>query len=92
MADKLHGPLMPAEIAYTRRATVAWAMFYTLITTAILVLFFAVPLRIWSIFVNFATFGLILAMGIVDHAIRRRVLSRYKGGGILVAIQRALVG
>jgi uncharacterized membrane protein len=92
VADKLHGPLTLAEIAYTRRATMAWAVFYTLIATAILILFFTVPLDVWSLFVNFAVFGLIVFMVIVDHAIRHRVLPRHQGGGILAAIRRALVG
>jgi uncharacterized membrane protein len=92
VADKLHGPLTPIEIAYTRRATLAWAVFYTLIATAILILFFAVPLRVWSLFVNFAVFGLIILMVVVDHAIRHRVLPRHRSGGILAAIQRALAG
>lgn len=92
MANKMHGSLAPVEIAYMRRATIAWALFYALIATAILILFFAVSPRGWSFFVNFATFGLIVVMGIVDHAIRHRLLPRHRGGGILAAIQRALVG
>jgi uncharacterized membrane protein len=92
LSDKLHGPLTPVEITYTRHATVAWAVFYTLLATAILILFFAVPLRAWSLFVNFAAFGLIVLMGLADHAIRLRVLPRRRDGGILAAIQRALIG
>lgn len=92
LADKLHGPLTPVEIDYTRHATVAWAAFYALITTAILILFFAVSLQAWSLFVNFAAFGLIILMGLADHAMRRRVLPRHRDGGILAAVQRALIG
>jgi uncharacterized membrane protein len=92
VADKLHGPLRMAEVAYTRGATVAWAVFYTLIATAVVILFFTVPLRVWSLFVNFAVFGLIIVMVIVDHTIRHRVLPRHDSGGILAAIQRALIG
>jgi uncharacterized membrane protein len=92
LSDKLHGPLTPVEIAYTRHATVAWAVFYTLLATAILILFFEVSLRTWSLFVNFAAFGLIIFMGLADHAIRHRVLPRHRDGGILAAIRRALIG
>jgi len=92
LADKLHGPLTPIEIAYTRRATAAWASFYALIAIAILILFFAVSPRTWSLFVNFAVFGLIVLGAIADHAIRRRMLPRHSDGGVLMAIRRAVIG
>jgi uncharacterized membrane protein len=92
LAEKMHGQLTAAEIAYTRRATEAWCVFYVLIAVAILVLFLCVPLSVWSLFVNFATFGLIVLMGVADHAIRRRVLPRHPPGGILAVLRRALLG
>jgi uncharacterized membrane protein len=91
MTDKLHGPLTPVEIAYTRKATVAWSVFYALLAAAILILFFLAPLRIWSMFVNFAAFGIIGLMFIADHAIRRRVLP-HRPGGILAALRQSLTG
>jgi uncharacterized membrane protein len=92
LAGKLHASLTAAELTYTRHATVAWLVFYALMTIAILILFFAAPLRIWSLFVNFAAFGLIMLMGVADHLIRLRVLPRRPGGGILAIIQRSITG
>jgi uncharacterized membrane protein len=92
LASKLHAALTPAEIAYTRHATVAWAVFYVLMTIVIFILFFAASLRVWSLFVNFVSFGLIMLMGVADHAIRRRVLPQRPGGGMLTIIQRSLTG
>jgi uncharacterized membrane protein len=92
LADKMYGALTPVEIAYTRRATVAWAMFYALLSVAILMLFFVVSLPAWSLFVNFATFALMLVMGLADHAIRRRLLPRHPSGGILGIFRRSLIG
>jgi uncharacterized membrane protein len=92
LAEKLHAGLTPAEITYTRHATVAWLVFYALMAMAILILFFEASLRIWSLFVNFAAFGLIILMGVADHLIRLRVLPRRPGGGILAIIQRAITG
>jgi uncharacterized membrane protein len=92
LADKLHGPLSPVEIGYTRRATIAWTIFYALITAAILVLFFTASLHIWSLFVNFATFGLIGLMFLADHAIRRRVLPHRPGRSLLAALRQSLLG
>jgi uncharacterized membrane protein len=87
-----HGELAPAEIMYLRRATAAWAAFYAAIAVAILVLFFSSSEKVWSLFVNFATFGLIVLMGVADHALRRRVLPRHNDGGILGVLRRSLIG
>ena len=92
LADNLHGPLVPEEIIYTRRATAAWTAFYLLIAAAIAILFFAAPLRVWSLFVNFATYGLIALMFIADYSIRHRILPRAPRSGILAALQQFLVG
>jgi uncharacterized membrane protein len=92
LASKMHGALTPVEITYTRHATAVWAVFYVLMTMTLLILFFTASLRAWSFFVNFGTFGLMIAAGIADHAIRRRVLPRHPGGGILAIIQRSLTG
>jgi uncharacterized membrane protein len=92
LADKLHGPLMPAEVAYTRRVTVAWTLFYVLLSTAILIVYLAVPLRVWSLFVNFGTFGLIGLMFIAEHAVRRMVLPRARPGSTLAALRQFLGG
>ena len=91
LSDKLHGPLTPVEIAYTRKATVAWTVFYALLAAVILILFFTAPLRTWSVIVNFGSFGIIGLMFIADHAIRRRVLP-HRPGGILAALRQSLHG
>lgn len=92
MADRLHGPLERVEVSYTRRATAVWALFYGLLAAAIAVLFFAAPRPVWSAFVNFATFALIGIVFAVDHAIRRRVLPRKPGTGMVAALRQALAG
>jgi uncharacterized membrane protein len=91
LTAKLHGPLTPAEITYTRWATLAWTLMYGLLAVFILILFFVAPLRLWSLFVNFVAFGLIALMFIADHAIRRCVLPR-RPGGVLAALRQSLSG
>jgi uncharacterized membrane protein len=88
----MYGELMPIESAYLRRATAAWAVFYGLMTAAVLVLFFALSLRRWSLFVNFIAWGLMVLAGFVDHALRRRLLPRHRQGGILTLIRQSLAG
>ncbi len=92
LAKELHGTLVPAEIVYTRRATLAWAAFYMVLAAAILILFFYVSQSTWSFFVNFATFGLIIAAVLVDFTIRRAVLPQRPGNGLLTMLRRSLIG
>lgn len=91
LTAKLHGPATPPEIIYTRWATLAWTLVYALLAATILILFFLVSLRVWSLFVNFYSFGLIALAFIIDHAIRRRVLPN-RPGGILAAVRQSLSG
>jgi uncharacterized membrane protein len=92
LAIQMHGTLDASEIAYTRRATAAWAVFYLALTITIVVLFFVAPLKVWSMFVNFATFGLIVAMALGDHLLRRAVLPPRPSRGLIDVLQRALLG
>jgi uncharacterized membrane protein len=92
LADRLHGPLTPVEVAYTRRATIVWTVFYGLLAAVILALYVLAPLRIWSLFVNFGTFALIGLVFAADHALRRRLLPRRPGSGLLAALRQSLTG
>jgi uncharacterized membrane protein len=92
LAQQMYGELTPVEHAYMQRATLAWAIFYGLMTAAVLGLFFALSLRQWSLFVNFVAWVLVALAGFVDHALRRRLLPRHWEGGILTLIRRSLAG
>lgn len=87
LADKVHGPLTPQELLYTRRVTAAWALFFLSITTITVVLFALVPLRIWSLFANFCVVPLIGLMFVTEYAVRQRVLPQVPRRGILAAVR-----
>jgi uncharacterized membrane protein len=87
LADKVHGPLSPQEVLYTRRVTAAWALFFILITAATLSLFVFAPLRVWSLFANFCVLPLIGLMFVAEYAVRRRVLPQAPRRGILAAVR-----
>jgi len=92
LAQQMYGELTSTESAYMRRATVAWTLFYGLMAVTVVVLFFAVSRRDWSLFVNFVAWGLMILAGFVDHALRRRLLPRHREGGIATLIRRSLTG
>jgi uncharacterized membrane protein len=92
LADKVHGPLTPQEVLYTRRVTAAWALFFVLITALTLGLFAFAPLRIWSLFANFCVLPLMGLMFIAEYAVRRRVLPQVPRRGILAAVRVYFAG
>jgi uncharacterized membrane protein len=87
LADRVHGPLTPQEVLYTRRVTAAWFLFFVLITAATLILFFYAPLRVWSVFANFFVVPLMALMFVAEYAVRRRVLPQVQRPGILSAVR-----
>jgi uncharacterized membrane protein len=87
LADRLHGPLSAPEIRYTRQVTAAWALFFTGQIAATVLLFELAPLRIWSIYVNFCSLPLILAMFAAELLVRHRVLPATRHGGLLATLR-----
>lgn len=86
-AEAVHAPLSPQHEIYARRVTVAWTLFFATMATASTLLFFLVPLAVWSIFANFLTPLLIVAMFVAEYWIRRRVLPEMRNAHILDAVR-----
>jgi uncharacterized membrane protein len=87
LADKIHGPLTPQELLYTRRVTAAWALFFVLILMVTVGLFLFAPLRIWSLFANFCVLPLIGLMFVAEYAVRKHALPQVRRRGILAAVR-----
>lgn len=81
-------------LAYTRRVTQAWALFFATITAASILLFSLAPVEIWSGFANLMTAPLVLLMFIGEYVARRRILPREEHRGFLAAFRayRAAMG
>jgi uncharacterized membrane protein len=88
LADKVHGPLSPREIWYTRRVTVAWAILFFVVTGISLILFTFAPLRVWSAYINFCVMPSGIGMFLVETlVVRRRVLPQVKGSGLIDTVR-----
>jgi uncharacterized membrane protein len=87
LADRLHGPLTPRELRYTRQVTAVWAIFFAALTLAILSLYLFAPLAIWSLFVNFVALPLVALMFVAEYAVRRQVLPDSDRRGILASVR-----
>lgn len=87
LADKLHGPLSPGEVTYTRNVTVAWTVFFFACAGLSVGLYVQAPLRVWSVYINFCTAPLIAAMFAAEYLVRRRVLPHTKSGGFMATVR-----
>jgi len=87
LADKVHGPLTPQELRYTRQVTAAWTLFFILNMLATWLLFKFAPLRVWSLFVNFGSVPLLALMFAGEYWVRRRVLPQVHGSGIVATLR-----
>ena len=88
LADKVHGPLSPREIWYTRRVTVAWAILFFVVTVISLLLFAFAPLPVWSVYINFCVMPSAVCMFLFETlVVRRRVLPQVKGSGLIDTVR-----
>ena len=87
LADRLHGPLTPQEVRYSRQVTAAWAGFFAALTVTILALYLFAPLRVWSLFVNFVALPLVALMFVAEYAVRRHLLPQTDRRGVLATVR-----
>lgn len=85
-ARMVHRTLSPAQISYTHKVTIAWAVFFASVTIISSWLFFFYPITIWSIFSNFIYLPLVGLMFIVEYLVRIWVLPEKDQASIMDAI------
>lgn len=87
-AEMVHAaPLTPQHEVYARQVTVAWTLFFAVMTLTSTLLFFLTPLTTWSAFANLLTLPLIALMFIAEYGIRRCRLPDTRNTHILDAIR-----
>jgi uncharacterized membrane protein len=89
-ATLVEGALSPAGLAYTRGATLAWALFSAAVALASALLYFLAPLAWWSVFANLLTLPLVGAMFVVEFLVRMRVCPELSHGGMLRGVTRSM--
>ena len=84
------GTLSPAGLAYTRGATLAWAVFCAAVAAASALLYILAPLALWSVFANLLTLPLVGAMFVAEFLVRVRVCPELSQGGLLRGVTRSV--
>lgn len=85
-AEALRGSLSLEVVSYTRKVTLAWTLFFIVMSLVSTVLFLFGSLETWSIFANFLTLPLILLMFVAEHLVRLRTLPHLKHHSITATI------
>lgn len=83
----IHGSLSPALARYTRQVTWAWTLYFAVMTTLSLLLFWLAPVSIWSAFANLLNLPLLIVMFSAEYAARLMLLAPSDRAGPLEAIR-----
>lgn len=90
-AHYAHEVMTPELAHYTRRVTMAWALFFVLMGLVSSALFVSpLPLSVWSAFNTLFTLPLVGLMFVIEYAVRCRVLPHEAGQGITGAYRAYL--
>jgi len=73
-ATLVHGPLPTETLRYTRAVTWVWAVFFTLVAVATVLLYVLVRRSVWSLFVNFLVMPGVVLLFATEFLWRRRSL------------------
>lgn len=83
----IHGSLSPALARYTRQVTWAWTLYFAVMTTLSLLLFWLAPVSVWSAFANLLNLPLLVVMFSAEYAARLLLLAPSDRAGPLDAIR-----
>jgi uncharacterized membrane protein len=83
----IHGGLSPALARYTRQVTWAWTLYFAVMTTLSLLLFWLAPISVWSAFANLLNLPLLVLMFSAEYAARLLLLAPSDRAGPLEAIR-----
>lgn len=86
-ADRVHGPLTPEVVRYTRAVTSGWAIFFALAALASVTLYFLAPLWAWSLYENILILPLIASAFVLEYLVRRALLPQLRHVGIFEAVR-----
>lgn len=87
LAALVHGELNPRLERYTRQVTVAWTIFFAVVSTTSVLLFAFAPITVWSAFANLLTLPLVALMFAAEYAARLRMLPPADRSGVLDAVR-----
>ncbi len=87
LARRVHGELTPAMAAYSRKVTLAWAIYFVAMGGASIVVFALAPFEMWAAFANFGTPLAMVALFVGEYALRYRLHPEFERATLSAAMR-----
>ncbi|MHB1530727.1 COG4648 family protein [Acidithiobacillus sp.] len=86
IAELIHGSLSDRLLLYTRRVTMAWAIFFATMTGLPLIIFLFIPQQLWFLFTNIISAMLVALMFFAEYIVRCRAIPVGDRAGMIEGI------
>jgi|SRR5450432_1787532 len=87
LARRVHGGLTPDMVAYTRKVTLAWTMYFAAMAALSLTLFAFAPFATWAAFATLATPFAMLALFVGEYLLRYRLHPEFERATLAQAVR-----
>ena len=87
LARRVHSSLTPDMVAYSRKVTVAWTVYFVAMGALSLSLFLLVPFAAWAAFANLVTPFAIVAMFVGEYLLRYRLHPEFERATLAQAMR-----
>jgi uncharacterized membrane protein len=87
LAARVHRQLTPDMVAYTRKLTLAWVLYFVAMALVSLALFALAPFDAWALFANLLTPCAMVAMFVGEYLLRYRLHPEFERASIADAIR-----
>jgi uncharacterized membrane protein len=87
LAQRVHRHLPAKQLRYTRQVTVAWTVYFVLMTALSMGLFIGAPLATWSLFANLLTPVALVGMFVGEYLLRYRLHPDFERVGVMAGVR-----
>jgi len=86
LARRVHGSVIPAMAAYSRKVTIAWSIYFVLMGALSIGLFLLAPFAAWAVFANLLTPLALLLMFVGEFLLRYRLHPEFERASFTAAM------
>ena len=87
LARRVHGQLTPDMASYSRKVTIAWAVYFVAMAAISVVLFTFASFELWAAFANFGTPVSMALLFIGEHVLRYRLHPEFERATLAAAMR-----
>ena len=87
LARRVHDRLTPDMVAYSRKVSIAWTIYFAAMGVLSIVVFLVAPFDVWAGFANFATPVAMLLLFVGEHVLRYRLHPDFERASLASAMR-----